>query len=288
MVERRSGAPIGRDDELRLARRLLEDGARLITVVGAPGVGKTRVLRHVARDLADEGADVCVVALRDLAASGVLGGVLRALGGAARVSSRASAIARAAERMERRGTVLVLDEAEHVRDEVAELVTAWLDGTTRVRVLASSRERLDVVFEHVVRLEPLAPAFAAALLRDALGRAAARWKVSDDDARRLVSRVDGLPLGVELLASRVAALGPHSVLASRALPRLRAFPRASRSVRRRDRLRPARAGLGGGGRRPPRRCVGGVVRVLRAKAARRPRRRRAGRAEGACVRPRSA
>lgn len=216
MARTRSGAPIGRDDELALARRLLANEARLVTFVGPPGVGKTRVVRQLARDLALEGSDTRVVFLRDLTSSGVLAAVLRTLGGTARTAPRASAIARAAERMEQRATVLVLDEAEHVRDEVAELVTAWLDGTTRPRVLVSSRERLDVAPEHVVRIEPLAPEPAAALLRDALDRAASRWKVSDADARRLVARVDGLPLGVELLASRVASLGPASVLAGAA------------------------------------------------------------------------
>jgi predicted ATPase len=207
-------ATVGRERELATARERLEQGARLLTFVGAPGVGKTRVVFDLARELAEAGIDTRVVSLRDVEASSVLAATARALGLGARTATRAAMIARAAESMEKRGTVLVLDEAEHLREEVATLVTAWLDGTSRVRVLVSSRERLDVSSEHVVPLEPLAPEAAVVLLREALERAACPWSVSDGDARTLVARASGLPLGIELLASRVAAVGVASTLES--------------------------------------------------------------------------
>jgi len=203
---------IGRERELAAAERLLAHDARLVTLVGPPGVGKTRVLRQLARRLADGGADVRMVFLRDVGPTGVLAAILRSLGGGARMAARAGAVARAAEWMEERATMLVLDEAEHVREEVAELLTAWLDETTNPRVVVSSRERLAVPSEHVVRLEPLPPDTAVLLLRDALERAACTTTVTDADARRLVDRVDGLPLGLELIGSRVASLGAATVL----------------------------------------------------------------------------
>jgi predicted ATPase len=207
-------ATVGRERELAAARERLEQGARLLTFVGAPGVGKTRVVRDLARELADEGVDTCVVFLRDVDAAGVLAATVRALGLGARTASRAAMIERAAESMEKRGTVLVFDEAEHLRSEVATLVTAWLDGTSRVRVIVSSRKRLDVPSEHVIELEPLPPEAAVVLLRDALERAACPWSVSDADARTLVARASGLPLGIELLASRIASIGVERVLES--------------------------------------------------------------------------
>jgi len=206
---------IGREAERAHARRLLDGGARLVSLVGPPGVGKSTLQRHLARELERAGNDVRFVPLRDVSPAAVVAAVARVLGTTMR-AGRHAAVARAAERMEERAILLVLDEAEHVRDELAELVTTWLDGTTRPRILVSSRERLDLPAEHVVRIDPLRIDDAIAVLRDALVRAGAAPVLGDADARQLVTRVDGLPLGIELLASRVATLGAAEVLASTA------------------------------------------------------------------------
>ncbi len=207
---------IGRDTELAHARRLLTRDARLVTFVGPPGVGKTIVARQLAHELDVEGLDVRFVPLRDVSASGVAAAVARAIGASTRARGRDAIVARVAERMDDRATVLLLDECEHVREEVAELATTWLDATARPRIVVTSRERLDVPAEHVVRLDPFPSDVATALLRDALDRAGSKHDVSEVDARELVTRVDGLPLGIELLASRVAALGAPEVLATTA------------------------------------------------------------------------
>jgi predicted ATPase len=202
---------VGREGEIARAHELLDGGARLVTFAGPPGVGTTTLLRHVARDLGGA-RDVRIVKLGDVRREDVLGTIARALGLAAGRRGRDATIARVAERLEALGLVLAVDEADRVLDEVAGLVTSWLDAASSLAVLVSSRERLDVSLEHVVRVDPLAEDYAVTLLLEAVGRAARGRPPTLAEARRLVARVDGLPLGIELLASRVAAVGVAGVL----------------------------------------------------------------------------
>jgi predicted ATPase/DNA-binding CsgD family transcriptional regulator len=202
---------------------------RLVTVTGPGGSGKTRLAGEVARQVAGHFADGVWLAelgaVRDPAQVAVV--VAAALGvrdlpAVATADSLASALAR-------RQLLLVLDNCEHVIGAAAELCGRLLLGADDVRVLATSREALRVPGEVRYRLAPLTlpdPADradpdgldgseAVALFADRAHRADASFVLDGETApavARLVARLDGMPLAIELAAARVEALGVAQLL----------------------------------------------------------------------------
>ena len=199
---------------------------RLVTVTGPGGSGKTRLAGEVARQLACRFADG--VWLAELAAvqdpAQVAAAVAAALGIRELPSvAAADALARA---LARRQLLLVLDNCEQVIDATAELCGRLLLGADDVRVLATSREPLRIAGEARYRLAPLTlpdpadPADpdgseAVALFADRARRADASFVLDGETApvvARLVARLDGMPLAIELAAARVEALGVAQLL----------------------------------------------------------------------------
>ncbi len=194
---------------------------RLVTVTGPGGAGKTRLAGEVARQVAGRFADGVwlaeLAAVRDpaqvaAAVAAALG--IRDLPSAAAADALASALAR-------RQLLLVLDNCEQVIDAAAELCGRLLLGADDVRVLATSREPLRIAGEVRYRLAPLTlpdpddPADrdgseAVALFADRARRADASFALDGETTpivARLVARLDGMPLAIELAAARVEALG---------------------------------------------------------------------------------
>jgi len=223
------GAPltsfIGRASEVAELGAMLEKH-RLVTVTGPGGVGKTRVAGEVARRTANRFADG--VWLAELASGSdpalVPAAVCSALGvhqvpGAAVTDALVTALAR-------QQLLLVLDNCEHVLAAVQELCERLLSAADDLRILATSREPLGVPGEARYRLPPLglpAPGSPASLAEsDAVALFAERarlidahFTVSGESApvvARLVERLDGMPLAIELAAARVEALGAAGVL----------------------------------------------------------------------------
>ncbi|HEU5111581.1 MAG TPA: BTAD domain-containing putative transcriptional regulator, partial [Micromonosporaceae bacterium] len=197
---------VGRADELAaLARAARSD--RVVTVVGPGGVGKTRLVWEM---LAREPATVprFVVELAELS---VPDDVAVAVAGALDVRTAArGGVAALAERLGPEPGLLVLDNCEHLLSAVARIVTTIVSSCPGVRVLCTSRQRLGVPGERVLRLGPLSEADQVALFCDR----AALLRADFDDSpqqRRLAAEVcrllDGLPLAVELAARREAVFG---------------------------------------------------------------------------------
>lgn len=202
---------LGRDTDVAKVLGLLDDH-RLVTVVGVGGVGKTRVAVEGATQLAssfDDGG--WIVELAEIETPELLS---TAIASALRVPGRPglslteSVIATLASREQ----LVVLDNCEHMLDSVADLVETLLAAAPAVRVIATSREPLDVDGEHVVRLRSLATSDGAKSDAGALfvSRAeAAGATIADADADaigEIVALLDGIPLAIELAAARARSL----------------------------------------------------------------------------------
>jgi non-specific serine/threonine protein kinase len=220
---------IGRDGPLRQVAGLLA-GHRLVTVTGPGGAGKTRLAGQVANQVAGRFADGVWLAelapVRDPALVPAV--VAAALGVRDQPGLPASGVL--ARVLARQQLLLVLDNCEHVIGAAAQLCAGLLQACDDVRVLATSREPLAVAGEARYRLGPLplpvpddpvnaAGSEAVALFADRARCADPRF-VLDDRAgpvaarlvARLVARLDGMPLAIELAAARVEALGVTGLL----------------------------------------------------------------------------
>jgi len=198
---------VGRGDELHAIReRLATD--RLVTIIGPGGAGKTTLAVETARAVADS----IVVELAPASAGEVWTAIAGAVGRGIRLpeSSGAppSATERVAEAVAGRNVVIVLDNCEHVVSEAAEAALGLLRMGAGIRVLSTSREPLGIPGEAFVDLGPLPPADADTLFAQRVR--SARGRVPGDDERataaRIVRRLDGLPLAIELAAARARTL----------------------------------------------------------------------------------
>jgi predicted ATPase len=195
----------------------------LLTVVGPGGIGKTAVARAVAEGLIDEYEHG--VYLIDLALVSdpllVPSALAAALGLEIRSEEPLPALITAVRNKQ---MLLVLDNCEHVIAAAAALAAAMLSGASRVHIIATSREPLRAEGEHIYRLPSLTspPASTRLTAADALAfpavqlfveRAAAsvdKFELSDADApfvADICSKLDGVPLAIELAAARVDVFG---------------------------------------------------------------------------------
>ncbi|WP_242905591.1 BTAD domain-containing putative transcriptional regulator [Actinomadura terrae] len=197
-------ALVGRDADVREVADLL-GAARLVTLHGPGGVGKTRLAVAAARK--HPGGGVWLVALDEGAASGasadevaaLVAGVLGLREDAGIPGGPAGRLAGA---LRGRRALLVLDNCEHVLEPVARLAAALLRDVPDLRILATSREPLGIGGEHLRAVAPLTADAAAELFMARAGLAEKSEAVAV-----ICARLDGLPLALELAATRVRALG---------------------------------------------------------------------------------
>lgn len=239
----------GRSETIAALLRILEQ-RRFVSIVGPGGIGKSTVALPVAAAfIAHAGMEICFVELSSLGDPKFLAGAVAAALGLT-IHSGDGAQSLAATLRERK-LLLVLDSCEHVIDAAAVLVERLLHGAPDLRVLATSREPLRAANEYVYRLTPLGyPAEGAPLTAEqALTFPAVTlfvlrasecldgYALSDADAPAVVEicrRLEGIPLAIELAATRMDALGAPE-LAARLGDRFELLKRGRRGVLERHR-----------------------------------------------------
>ena len=237
---------IGRESEVAELQAAVK-AHRLVTLTGVGGVGKTRLATEVAARLGDEFPDGVwffeLAAVADPAA--VPDAVAAVLGITQQPDKSVSESVAAA--LEGRVRLLVLDNCEHVRDAAADLVEAILAQSATVRVLATSREGLGVADEQLWLVPSLdvgagIDSAAVTLFVERAHSVASRFSVATpDEAAAVVEicrRLDGIPLAIELAASRMASMTAGEVR-DRLDRRLRLLVGSRRGLERHHTLRHA-------------------------------------------------
>ena len=187
---------VGREQEVADVASLVRQGARLVTLTGPGGTGKTRLAIEAASELIpDHRNGVFWVALASLRDPSL---VLDAIGQTLGAKNGPS------EYIKEREMLLLLDNLEQVVEAAPELA-ALVEGCPNLRLLVTSRERLRVRGEVEYQVRPLADREAVELFS---GRAGVD---PNDDVRELCRALDNLPLAIELAAARANVLSPRQI-----------------------------------------------------------------------------
>ncbi|WP_225798102.1 BTAD domain-containing putative transcriptional regulator [Streptomyces aculeolatus] len=189
---------VGRAADLAQAGPLL-DAERLVTLTGPGGVGKTRLALAVLGERPEPG----YVAELAGAGDGSVADVVATAFGVPDEDGIAAALGDAA-------AVLLLDNVEHVVDQAAKLADRLLRAAPGLRVLATGREPLGLAGEVVRAVPPLAEADAVRLFADRAAAASPGFALGAGNAAEVAGvcrRLDGIPLALELAASRVRGVG---------------------------------------------------------------------------------
>ncbi|WP_157248858.1 BTAD domain-containing putative transcriptional regulator [Nonomuraea typhae] len=214
---------VGREDELRRLGTLT--GARLVTITGPGGTGKTRLAVEAAR----RHGTACFADLSPLADPGqVPQAVLAALGvreaGLALPQAREDPADRVVTALADRELLLILDNCEHVVDSAARLARRLLDACPALSILATSREPLGLTGEVLVPLGPLAvpppssasadwPRYPAVRLFAERAAAVRPGFEPGPEVVEICARLDGSPLAIELAAARLRTFTPAEIAA---------------------------------------------------------------------------
>lgn len=223
-------ALLGREHELDVVRAALLEH-RLVTLVGAPGVGKTRLAIAAARAACARGEDVAFVSLVDATCpESVLPTIASSLGVGDTGGHTADVLALA---LGGRNLLLVLDNVEQILP-VAPLLGDLLSRVPGLRLLTTSRERLRISGERVQLIQPLCGSWprpeptddenaiemasgspAVQLFAARAKTVDADFEISSSNAQQLLDLcryLDGLPLAIELAAARISTFTPAELL----------------------------------------------------------------------------
>ena len=201
---------LGRDHELAEIAGLLQDGARLVTLTGPGGTGKTRLAIHAAAEASDSFPDgiwwVPLASLSD--ARLVTSAIAQAL--SVKEEPGKELEESLAARLGGKRALLVLDNAEHLMPDVASRI-AELRDVSGPTLVVTSRERLQLQGEHVYSVPPLAGDEGVELFLSR-ARAIDSDVSASESVGELCSRLDNLPLALELAAARSIVFSPEQLV----------------------------------------------------------------------------
>ena len=199
---------VGREAELGELSTLIHE-RRLVTLTGAGGIGKTRTAVQVARALAGAGDDgICFVSLAPIGDASLVAGTIAATLGVQEVPNHPP-IETLVAYLRNKTMLLVLDNCEHVIEEAATVAETLIRRCPCIWILATSRERLRADGEHVYRLDSLSESAGIALFNDRARAVDRRFTLTDrnkETVKQLCASLDGIPLAIELAATRVNIL----------------------------------------------------------------------------------
>jgi predicted ATPase/class 3 adenylate cyclase/Tfp pilus assembly protein PilF len=207
---------VGRQEPLALLAKKFEDGARLVSVLGMGGTGKTRLVTRFAWTVLGDypgGVWFC-----DLSQARTVDGIHFAVAQGLDVPlGKTEPVVQLAHAIAGRGRCLViLDNFEQVARLAEETLGRWLDRAQFAHFLVTTREVLGIVGEETLALAPLPMLDAAALFLRRAGSGRQGYAPGADDLLaidQLVKVLDGLPLAIELAAARVRVMPPRMLLA---------------------------------------------------------------------------
>lgn len=218
---------VGREMVVRDLSALIER-LPLVTIVGAGGVGKTRAAIQVGAELLDGSGDgVWLAELAPISDPALVANTIaQALD--VRESPNRPLLETVLAYLKKKRLLLILDNCEHVIDEARRVVAAILHACPEVRILATSRESLNVRGEEIYRMPSLEvplPAQtttvravseygAVRLFSDRAFSVDKRFNLTDEnasDVAEICRRLDGIPLAIELVAARVQMLAPRQL-----------------------------------------------------------------------------
>ncbi|MGI9253520.1 MAG: ATP-binding protein, partial [Thermomicrobiales bacterium] len=209
---------LGREQEIAAVERAFARGARLVTLVGIGGIGKTRI----AREIAERGEPAAeLVAWTSLAAITDPAAVLPAVAQAFGLAPSADSPGAIAAAIGGRSALLVLDNLEHLMESASD-VGALLRACQHLTIVATSREALRIAGEQTVSIDHLplpddagdphpdmtANPAVALYLR---GVSAGGGSAAVADAVRIVRMLDGLPLAIELAAAQTSTMSSAAI-----------------------------------------------------------------------------
>jgi predicted ATPase/DNA-binding SARP family transcriptional activator len=181
---------------------------RLVTVVGPAGVGKTRLAVEVAGAVHPPAGSWLV----RLETAGTVGAVWQSVGAAFGLTEATGSMV--LDRLRGLEALLVLDNCEHLVDQLAAVVGGLLGAATGLRVLVTSQLPLGLDGEVVRPLDPLSIVDSVALFQQRAAEQRRSFTVDDDTSRTIEAvcrSLDGLPLAIELAAARAKALSVREI-----------------------------------------------------------------------------
>lgn len=217
-------ALLGRSVAVAEIRELLSHH-RLVTITGIGGTGKTRLAQEIGWQLSQSGGDVRLLEMaREQDSERIWSAIAAALG----VEIEYSGVAvEGSSQLSALGGLLIIDNCEHLLEELATVTESLLRISPNITVLATSQEAINIDGERVYRLPPLSvpersvtdieviQSFSSVQLFSERAVAASHDFKADESNVQLISdicrRLDGIPLAIELAAARVAVLGVSQI-----------------------------------------------------------------------------